>query len=131
MIPHSPTDFQWLSPLGLSAAIFLGYGVLNVLVGLAIPFLHRSSRRPEPAPYIIDMWAFLLLAFGVFQIYTTWYGLQAENLSAALTLAVADVSQLTGWILYGRRTRDWGAPLFLYPAIFLLPAFVLAWIGLR
>jgi hypothetical protein len=42
----------------------------------------------------------------------------------------ADTAQLAGWIIYGLQTRDWATPLFLYDAIFLLPAAVLGWIGL-
>ncbi len=37
------------------------------------------------------------------------------------------------WLFWGiaLQTRDWYAPLFLYAAVFVIPAIVLGWIGLQ
>jgi hypothetical protein len=125
-------EFTWLSPLGISVALFLGYGILNALVGVVIPFL---SRRTGTAGFTtqpsLDLMNMLWLGFGLFQLGLAWFGLRAGQAWAFWFLAVADAAQLVGWIAYGLQTRDFGAPLFWYAAIFFIPAAVLGWIGLQ
>lgn len=127
-----PLEFRWSSPLGISAALLLGYGALNTLVGVVIPFL---SRRTGTAGFAtqptLDLITILWLGFGLFQISLVWFGVRAGYPWAFWTVALADLAQPIGWIAYGVQTRDWSAPLFLYDAIFLLPAIILGWIGLR
>jgi hypothetical protein len=36
-------EFQWGNPLGISTILFLLYGVMNVVIGLIVPFLSRGS----------------------------------------------------------------------------------------
>lgn len=132
MNPTPAFDFRWLSPLGISATLFLGYGGLNTLVGLVIPFLSRRTGTDGFASQAtLDLMTMLWLAFGLFQLGLVWFGLRAGYPWVLWMVAVADLIQLVGWIFYGVQTRDWGAPLFWYAALFLLPATVLGWIGLR
>jgi hypothetical protein len=132
MSSQNAVEFHWLSPLGVSVALFLGYGVLNTLVGVVIPFL---SRRTGTAGFTsqpsLDLMTMLWLGFGLFQLGIAWFGLRAGQLWAFWLLAASDVAQLVGWIAYGMQTRDWGAPLFWYEVIFLIPATALGWIGLH
>jgi hypothetical protein len=46
-------------------------------------------------------------------------------------VGAADLAQLLGWVFYGIQARDWYAPLFLYAAVFVVPAILLGWIGLQ
>lgn len=125
-------EFKWLSPLGASVVFFLGYGVLNTLVGVVIPFL---SRRTGTAGFTtqpsLDLMNMLWLAFGLFQLGLAWFGLRAGQAWAFWFLAAADAAQLAGWVAYGLQAHDFTAPLFWYDAIFLIPAVVLGWIGLQ
>ena len=118
---------RWLSPLGFSVVLFLSYGVLNVLIGLVIPFLSRrmgtAGFMPQPA---LDLITMLWLAFGIFQVRVAWFGLRYGQ-----SWALGMLAQLVGWIAYAWQTHDWSAPLFLCAAMIILPATVLGWIGLR
>ena len=124
-------DFRWLSPLGISVALFLGYGGLNVIVSVVIPFLHRKLHNPQPAVYIVDLGCALWLAFGIFQLGVVWFGLRQGQTWAWWTVVAADLAQLIGWVLYAVQSGDRGAPLFLYALVFILPATVLGWLGLH
>jgi hypothetical protein len=130
MNPPADFEFRWLSPLGISLVLLLGYGVLNTLVGLVIPFL---SRRTGTAGFAtqptLDLITMLWLAFGLVQLGLLWFGARLGLRWAFWTAVVADAVQLFGWALYGSQTRDWTAPLFWYDCLFLLPAIVLGWIG--
>ena len=111
--------------------LFLGYGALNAIVGVVIPFLHRKSHNPQPAVHIVDLGCALWLAFGIFQLGVVWFGLRQGQAWAFWVIVAADIAQLVGWIAYGVQSRDWYAPLFFYDAIFLIPAAVLGWFELR
>lgn len=131
MSAQSTFEFHWLSPLGISVALFLGYGVLNTLVGLTIPGLSRRLGTNGLPQYRVDLLSMLWLAFGLFQLSLVWFGLQQGQIWALWILAAADLVQLAGWIFYGIQTHDWYAPLFLYAAVFVVPAILLGWFGLR
>ena len=96
-------EFHWLSSLGISVALFLGYGALNAIVGVVIPFLHRKSHNPQPAVHIVDLGCALWLAFGIFQLGVVWFGLRQGQAWALWTVASADLAQLIGWGLYAVR----------------------------
>ncbi len=124
--------FHWLSPLGISVILFLGYGLLNGLVGVVVPFLSRRTGTAGFAPQpTFDLMLMLWLAFGIFQLGLTWFGIRQGESWAFWLVVAADVAQLTGWVLYSWQTKDFTAPLLWYNAIFLIPAAVLGWIGLR
>ncbi len=44
----STFDFRWLSPLGISVALFLFYGVMNIVIGILIPIANRLSDSELP-----------------------------------------------------------------------------------
>ena len=48
MTGQSALQFQWLSPLGVSVALFLLFGVLHVGIGVLAPLLTRSAAEPPP-----------------------------------------------------------------------------------
>ncbi len=123
--------FRWLSPLGISTALFLGYGALNTLVGIVIPALTRKWGTNGWPREVVDLLSMLWLAFGTFQLSVVWFGLHKGQAWALWILAAADLAQLAGWVLYGAQAHDWSAPQFLYAAVFTIPAIVLGWIGLR
>lgn len=124
-------EFGWLSPLGISVILFLGYGALNVLVGVIIPWLSRRLGTRGLPQHQVDMLTMLWLAFGIFQLGVVWFGLREGQAWAFWVIVAADIAQLVGWIAYGMQSRDWYAPLFLYDAICLIPAAVLGWFGLH
>src|SRR5690242_14867248 len=105
METQSVSEFTWLSPLGISVALFLGYGFLNTLVGVVIPFL---SRRTGTAGFTtqpsLDLMNMLWLAFGLFQLGLAWFGLRVAQTWAFWFLLAADAAQLVGWIAYGLQT---------------------------
>lgn len=123
-------EFQWLSPLGISVALFLGYGALNALVGVVIPGLSRRLGTNGLPQHRVDLLSMLWLAFGIFQLAVVWFGLREGQTWALWVLGAADLAQLAGWVFYGIQTRDWYAPLFLYAAVSVIPAILLGWIGL-
>ena len=132
MNPSSAFNFRWLSPLGMAVILFLGYGLLNTLVGVVIPFLSRRTGTAGFAPQpSLDLMTMLWLGFGLFQLGVVWFGLREGQAWALGIVVAADLAQLAGWSLYGVQTRDWGAPLFWYDVVLLVPAAVLGWIGLR
>jgi len=132
MNPETTFRFHWLSPLGISVVLFLGYGILNTLVGVVIPFLsRRTGTTGFTTQPILDLMTMLWLGFGLFQIGIVWFGLRERQIWALWLLIAADLAQLIGWIFYGVQTHDWGPPLFWYDVIFLVPAAVLGWMGLH
>jgi hypothetical protein len=131
MAVQSAYNFRWLSALGGSVALFLGYALLNVLVGVTIPFVTRrfgTGGWPQPA---VDLMSGLWLAIGILLLGVTWLGLRQGQSWGLWVAAAAGVAQLAGWVACARQTGDWFAPLFLYDAITLLPAILLGWQGLR
>ena len=50
MIKQASFEFYWLSLLGISVILFLGYGLLNLLVGIFVPFLSRRTGTAGFAP---------------------------------------------------------------------------------
>jgi len=125
-------DFRWLSPLGLSVALFLGFGALHVLAGLVVPFLSRATgNRGGLTQLQLDLFMLGIFAFGLVQLGVVWLGLRARNAWGLWIVVALDAMQLAAWIVYGLRSGDWGAPLFWYDTVFLIPAFVLGLIRLR
>jgi len=76
MNTQSTFDFRWLSPLGISVILFLGYGALNVLVDVVIPWLSRRLGTRGLPQHQVDMLTMLWLAFGIFQLGVVWFGLR-------------------------------------------------------
>ena len=89
------------------------------------------SDEDLPAVHIVDLGCALWSAIGIFQLAVVWFGLRQGQAWAFWVIVAADIAHLVGWIAYGVQSRDSYAPLFSYDAIFLIPAALLGWIGLR
>ncbi len=163
-------NFQWLSPLGVSVALFLLHGVLMIIVGGGALFYYRrlgdarmrgalmSERmdneyfgRPfqvvqanNPDLLIIgdllmDVRAGLWLAFGIFEVTVTWYGLREGQAWALWTLFLGHLAMWLGYAVVSLRFLQRGVRLGLdAPSlIFTIPPFLapvatlLGWIGLQ
>jgi hypothetical protein len=128
MNPQSTFNFQWLSPLGLSVALFLLYGAIYLLIGVLTPIMVDSSvipgiliisGRPDTVVFgdtpehirqtnpilvklrsiILKMLAGMLVAAGVMVVALAWFGLRQGQAWALGTLAVAGVAVLPIWYL--------------------------------
>jgi hypothetical protein len=86
-----------------------------------------------------DLIGMLLLVFGILQAALAWFALRAGHVWALWVLVSADLLFIVGWGLvysqYFRRSIPFSAigvpPNLLVPAVLLIPATVLAFIGLR
>jgi len=159
--------FRWLSPLGISVALFLTIGTIWVLVGaLTVPFHHRGadaqivfvSNRTDTAFFgappsqllgsdpalskfrslMFTVMSGLLLLAGTLFISLAWFGLRERSEWALVSLSVAGLSAIIFWAIallpYFRAgirvTFGDGPPFMWIPALLILPAIILGWIGL-
>ncbi len=136
---NSPFEFRWLSPLGISVILFLLFGVMNVLVGVLIPFFVRPDRltsnilftsaRTDTALFgaspkdlinqdrnlgllrlLLNTWiAGLMLGFGLLQIAIAWFGLRTGQAWVLWSLTIADLSMVPFWWLILARYAQAGA----------------------
>lgn len=97
----------------------------------AVSLLYRLS---------IDLIGGLLFAFGLMQVAIAWFALREGHAWALWTLVAADLVFITGWALVISRYVGTTAPLvggtilppnLLVPAVLLIPATVLAYVGLQ
>lgn len=132
-------EFRWTSALGISVALFVGYGLINVLVGVLIPVLVRPDRlsdntlftsgRPDTAlfgaspealmaqdrplgmlRYVMILWlAGVFVALGVLQIAGAWFGLRTGQAWALWSLTLADLSIVPFWAMILSRYAQVGA----------------------
>ena len=121
-------SFKWLSPLGVSTALFIAMGVLWILIGaLTVPFHNRGTgsemlfvSHSTDAAYFgtspSDLLAstpalaklrtllltviagFLLLAGSTF-VFLAWFGLRQGLAWALATLAIGGVLAIAWWAL--------------------------------
>ena len=133
-------DFNWLSPLGISVALFLLYGAVYVLIGAFTPVMadsdigrrtlvisNRTDRivfgdspenllRNDPAltklrTTIFNMLAGMLVAAGILVIAVAWFGLRQKQAWALGALALAGIAVLPFWWLVFRPYFQAGAPV--------------------
>ncbi len=176
MNPQPAVEFQWLSALGASVALFLLLGALTVVAGVlamvlyfppgrtarfaaqgqtSLVLLQRGdsdyfgaplqevyARNPDVAA-VVDLQMLvksgLWLAFGIFEIVVTWFGLRQGQRWALWTLAGANAAMIVGWGLVVVRYLQRGATVdldlppvvFLWPSLVVPVATVLGWVGLR
>ncbi len=76
MSPQLASELERWSPLGVSVILFIGYGLLNILVGFVIPSLSRRLGTGGLAQERVDMLCMLWLAFGIFQSSVVWFALK-------------------------------------------------------
>lgn len=133
-------DFRWLSPLGLSVALFLLYGGFYVFIGALTPALSdtemgrqigiisaRTDRilfgdspenllRNDPAlararTIIFNMLGGVLVAAGILVMAVAWFGLRQGQAWALWTLCLAGVVVVPFWWLVFQPYFQAGAPL--------------------
>lgn len=132
MSSQTAIEFRWFSPLGVSVILFLGFGVIHALAGIFAPIISRiSSNTGGFSQTQVDLLMVLVLAFGSVQLSVSWLALRQGKAWGLLLLVVMDLVELIAWLVYGLRSDDWGAPLFWYDVLILLPATILGLIGLR
>lgn len=141
MAPSSASEFRWLSPLGISTALFLFYGALYIFVGVLTPILSDTkmgrqsliiSARTDRAVFgdpekllqndpalaklraiMFNMLSGFLVAAGVLVIMLAWFGLRQGQDWALGALALAGVVVLPFWWLVFRPYLNAGAPIGL------------------
>lgn len=137
----APT-FSWTSPLGAGVALFLGWGLINVVIGLLAPILGRGplvadilvlSPRTDAAMFggdpnalvrefppllalqrVLLVWlGVTLAAFGLLVIAVTWFGLRGSEPWALPVLAACWLLVLAGFAVLFKRYVDAGVTLSL------------------
>lgn len=136
-------DFRWASPLGVGVGLFVGWGALNIVIGLLAPIVGRGpvlvanilvlSPRTDAAmfggdpnalvrefPALLALQRVLLVwlgaslaAFGLLIIAVTWFGLRRGEPWALPVLAVCWFLVLAGFVLLFKRYVDAGVTLSL------------------
>ena len=127
--------FNWASPLGAGVALFIGWGLLNLVIGILAPILGRGplvadflvlSPRTDTAmfggdpnalvrefPPLLALQRVLLIwlgatlaAMGLLIIAVTWFGLRNGEPWALPVLAACWVLVLAGFALLFKRYID-------------------------
>ena len=137
------SDFTWASSLGAGVALFLGWGLLNIVIGLVAPFAIASEKPPggilvlspradaaafggEPSELVratpalrelqrgIFYWlAGALVGFGSLVLAVTWFGLRRGEPWALSVLALCWLVTLVAFGGLFKRYADLGASLSL------------------
>ena len=143
-------EFKWVSPLGISVALFLLQGALWILVGALTPVLLNTridqqggliiSGRTDKVVFggspsellqndpalaklrtiLVNIISGLLVAAGVLVFMLAWFALRKEEVWALAALAMAGTVVLPFWLLVLWPYLRAGAPL----ALFDLPPFM-------
>ena len=127
--------FNWASPLGAGVALFLGWGLINVVIGIVALIIGRGplvadflvlSPRTDAAMFGADPSALVrefppllalqrvlliwlcatLAAFGLLVIAVSWFGLRRGEPWALPVLAACWVLVLAGFALLFKRYTD-------------------------
>ena len=136
-------DFRWASPLGAGVALFVGWGALNLVIGLLVPIVGRGetlvadilvlSPRTDAAMFgadpaqlvrefppllalqrVLIVWlGSALAAFGLLVIAVAYFGLRGGAPWALPVLAACWVLVLAGFALLFKRYIDAGVTLSL------------------
>ncbi len=117
------TGFQWLSPLGVSVALFLLIGLLWLVIGILTPFLLNQdgglivTQRTDTAYFggspedllaadpalgklrtvLLTMLSGSFISLGVTFLALAWFGLREGRPWALVTLAVAGIAAVVLW----------------------------------
>jgi hypothetical protein len=139
----STFSFQWLSPLGISVALFLLYGAWHVLVGIFFPIYGRTggsfkalitSERADMVVFgkppaillredsalatvrqsMADWQSGLWFCFGIFQIALARFALRQGQRWAIWTLTLADLGMIPFVGLYLQPILRASAPWGLF-----------------
>lgn len=137
------SHFTWASALGAGVALFLGWGLLNILIGVVAPFAIASDMLPggilvlspradaavfggDPSELVratpalrelqrvMFYWlAGVLVGFGFLVLAVTWFGLRRGEPWALSVLAVCWLVTLVAFGGLFKRYADLGASLSL------------------
>jgi hypothetical protein len=137
------SGFSWASPLGVGVALFLGWGVLNIVIGLLAPIIGGRatlvsdilvlSPRTDAAMFggdpqalvrefppllalqrVLLVWlGFTLAAFGLLVIVVAYFGLRRGEPWALPVLAACWVLVMVGFAVLFKRYTDAGVTLSL------------------
>ncbi|MEP7004007.1 MAG: hypothetical protein ABI888_05645 [Chloroflexota bacterium] len=132
-----------MSPLGAAVALFLGWGALNLVIGMVAPIVIGAGSLPtnilvlssrtdtaffgqEPSVLVRDSpplrelrivlfyWlSATLVAFGLLVIAVTWFGLRSGEPWALPVLTACWLIVLVGFALLFKRYTDAGVSLSL------------------
>jgi hypothetical protein len=154
---NSPStfSFQWLSPLGISVALFLLYGAVYLLIGALTPIMMNTEigqqvtvsstekddallggplpalLRASPAlaklrTMLLSMIGGLLVTAGILVLTVTWFGLRQGQGWALAALALAGVAVFPFWWLVFRPFGEAGIRVGLdWPPFMLIPTVLL------
>jgi hypothetical protein len=88
-------EFRWLSPLGISVLLFLGFGVLHALAGIVVPVMSRVTGKTGGLSQTrVDLLMVLVLAFGIIQLGVSWFALREGKQWGLWMLAAMDLAEL-------------------------------------
>lgn len=161
-------SFQWLSPLGISVALFLAIRALWIFIGALTVPLHKQSTGSEilfvsvttdsayfggspsdlltstPAlaklrTLLLTVIAGFLLLAGTAFVLLAWFGLRSGQAWSLGALSIGALLALAWWALALLPYVRSGIPVTLgdlppfmwIPAVLVLPAILLGWIGVR
>lgn len=148
-------EFRWLSPLGISVALFLFYGAFYIFIGALTPVMMNTEvgrqvtvssvekdnallggplpelMQSDPAlakmrTMLMNMVGGLLVAAGILVIAVTWFGLRQGQMWALVTLALVSIVVLPFWWLVFRPFAEAGITVGLaLPPFMLVPGLLL------
>jgi hypothetical protein len=154
-MPSTTFDFHWLSPLGISVALFLLYGAVYFLIGALAPVMQntaigRQATISNPAKdsallgsatpdllqaspallklrtMLLNMIGGLLVTAGILVLAVTWFGLRQGQGWALGTLALAGLAVFPFWWLVFRPFGEAGIRVGLdWPPFMLVPTVLL------
>ena len=138
-----PQNFSWLSPLGISVALFLFNGAFYIFIGALAPFMVNTemgrqilviSGRTDKVVFgdspenllkndpvlakfrtiIFNMLGGMLATVGVLVIAVAWFSLRLGQAWALVALMLAGIIVLPFWWLVFRPYLEVGAPVSFY-----------------
>ncbi len=62
MATQTPFEFHWLSPLGIAAALFIGFGIICLFFGVVGPYLVRRYGPGSASASLMDWFVFSVRA---------------------------------------------------------------------
>ena len=137
----SDFQFRWRSPLGVSVALFLLFGALNIFLGIAAPAVQQLGEAnilvlnpeldamvfgrspsellrtyPFLATYRIIQadWKYAnVMAVGIFNVALAWFGLRRGHKWAVWTLALGNFVMVPYWLFVFDAYLSRGVPFSL------------------
>jgi hypothetical protein len=154
-MPSTTFDFHWLSPLGISVALFLLYGAVYILIGALAPVMQNTAIGRQatissavkdtallggPTPdllqaspalaklrtMLLNMIGGLLVTAGILVLAVAWFGLRQGQGWALAALALAGLAVFPFWWLVFQPFAQAGIRVGLdWPPFMLVPTVLL------